>query len=86
MQNDKDSPKSGSKSGDSPDPPDLKAVFDVKVPKYLKHKEVYARVTLNGREIHLGVYGSPESVAAFERAIAEWLQSKKEPLKTINGF
>ena len=80
MQNDKDSPKSGSKFGDSPNPPDLKAVFDVKVPKYLKHKEVYARVILNGREIHLGVYGSPESVAAYERTIAEWIQvGKKTP-------
>jgi hypothetical protein len=80
MQNDENSLKSGSKFGDSPNPPDLKAVFDVKVPKYLKHKEVYARVILNGREIHLGVYGSPESVAASEHTIAEWIQSKKEPL------
>ncbi|MEI7920605.1 MAG: hypothetical protein WCJ40_01720 [Planctomycetota bacterium] len=86
MQNDKDSPKSGLKFGDSPNSPDLKVVFDVKVPKSLKHKEVYARFILNGREIHLGVYGSPESVAASERTIAEWIQSKKEPLKSINGF
>jgi len=33
----------------------------VRVPKYLRHKIKYARVILNGREIHLGLYGSPES-------------------------
>ena len=66
------------KFGDSPNLPNPDEVFDVKVPKYLKHKENYARVILNGREIHLGVYGSPESRAAYERAVAEWLQTGRK--------
>lgn len=52
----------------------------MKVPKYLRHKQNYARVILNGREIHLGLYGSPESRAAYEREIAQWLQvGRKTP-------
>ena len=78
MQNDENSLISGPKFGDSPNPPDSKAIFEVKVPKYLKHKNVYARVILNGREIHLGLYGTPESIAAYERTIAEWLQNGKK--------
>ena len=77
MHNDENSPDIAPKTGDSPvfDP---KGAFDVKVPKYRRHKKIYARVVLNGREIHLGLYGSPESVAAYERTVAEWLQSGRK--------
>jgi integrase len=53
-------------------------IFDVKVPKYRRHKKIYARVVLNGREIHLGPYGSPESKANYERVVSEWLQSGRK--------
>ena len=54
---------------------DSMEVFGVRVPKYRRHKKIYARVVLNGREIHLGLYGSPESKANYERVISEWLQT-----------
>lgn len=67
------------KSGDSP-VSSLAESIGVKVPKYRRHKKIYARVVLNGREIHLGLYGSPESKAAYEREIAQWLQvGRKTP-------
>ena len=50
----------------------------MKVPKYRRHKKIYARVVLNGREIHLGPYGSPESKANYERVVSEWLQSGRK--------
>ena len=53
----------------------------MRVPKYLRHKKNYARVILNGREVHLGLYGSPESKANFELVVSEWLLSgRKGPL------
>lgn len=43
-------------------------------PKYCHHKATgRAYVTLSGREIYLGAHGSPESYAAYDRALAEWL-------------
>ena len=50
----------------------------MRVPKYLRHKVKYARVILNGREIHLGLYGSPESKVNYERVISEWLQTGRK--------
>ncbi len=67
----------GSKSGESP-VFDSMEVFGVRVPKYRRHKKIYARVVLNGREIHLGLYGSPESKANYERVISEWLQTGRK--------
>ncbi len=69
--------KSDSKTGESP-VSDSSEIFDVMVPKYRRHKKIYARVVLNRREIHLGLYGSPESRAAYERAVAEWLQTGRK--------
>ena len=67
------------KSGDSP-VSKLAESIGMKVPKYRRHKKNYARVVLNGREIHLGVYGSPESKVMYEREIAQWLQvGRKTP-------
>ena len=50
----------------------------MRVPKYLRHKSKYARVILNGREVHLGLYGSPESKENYERVVAEWLQNGRK--------
>jgi len=67
------------KSVDSP-VSKLAESIGMKVPKYRRHKKNYARVVLNGREIHLGVYGSPESKVMYEREIAQWLQvGRKTP-------
>lgn len=74
---DENSPKPVSKSGESPDSNPAE-MFEVRVPKYRRHKKIYARVVLNGREIHLGLYGSPESKANYEREIAQWLQTGRK--------
>jgi len=44
----------------------------VPVPKYRRHASGQARVELAGRTVYLGAYGSPESLQAYARAIAEW--------------
>lgn len=74
---DENSPKPVSKSGESPDSNPAE-MFEVRVPKYRRHKKIYARVVLNGREIHLGLYGSPESKANYEREVAQWLQTGRK--------
>lgn len=44
-----------------------------KLPSYRRHKvSGHAVVTLNGRDHYLGPHGSPESVDAYKRLIAEW--------------
>ncbi|MCP4952171.1 MAG: hypothetical protein GY922_10065 [Proteobacteria bacterium] len=50
-------------------------------PKYLKRTargKAYARVYLDGKFISLGVYNSPESLAKYERLIAEWKSGNLE--------
>ena len=45
-----------------------------RIPSYRLHKPSgRAVVTINGKDIYLGVYESPESQAAYKREIAEWL-------------
>src|SRR4051794_13686603 len=45
-----------------------------RTPSYRHHKPTnQAVVTLNGRDIYLGIYGSPKSRAEYDRLIAEWL-------------
>ncbi|MFM7591482.1 MAG: hypothetical protein ACKO85_06765, partial [Isosphaeraceae bacterium] len=53
-------PSLGPKTGESP-VFNSREVFHVKVPKYRRHKKNYARVLLNDRKVHHGVYGSTES-------------------------
>ena len=44
------------------------------VPRYRKHKPTgQGVVTLEGRDIYLGVYGTAKSQAEYQRVIAEWL-------------
>jgi integrase len=50
-------------------------------PGYCHHKASgQAYVWLNGRERYLGKYGSPESRAAYQRVVGEWLVTKAAPL------
>jgi len=50
-------------------------------PGYLHHKASgQAYVWLNGREHYLGKYGSPESRAAYQRVVGEWLVTRAAPL------
>ncbi len=43
-------------------------------PKYRRHRSTgRAVVTIDGRDIYLGVHGSPESRAEYDRIISEWL-------------
>lgn len=50
-----------------------------KVPSYRLHKASrQAVVTLNGNDIYLGPYASPESKAEYERLVAEWLGARRE--------
>jgi hypothetical protein len=45
-----------------------------RTPSYRHHKPSgQAVVTLNGRDVYLGRYNSPESLARYDQAIAEWL-------------
>ncbi|GMU82448.1 MAG: hypothetical protein AMXMBFR47_23190 [Planctomycetota bacterium] len=51
------------------------------LPSYRLHKpKGLAVVRLNGRDIYLGRYGTPESRKAYERAIAEWLANGRQVL------
>ena len=44
------------------------------VPAYRLHKaRNLANVTIDGRDVYLGRYGSEESKAKYERVIGEWL-------------
>ncbi len=67
-------------SGESPDSNPAEK-FEVRVPKYRRHKKIYARVVLGGREVYLGLYGTPESNANYEREVAECLQSGRKTPK-----
>lgn len=44
------------------------------IPKYCLHKASgRAVVRINGDDIYVGVYGSPESKAEYDRLVADWL-------------
>lgn len=49
------------------------------IPSYRLHKpKGLAVVRLNGRDIYLGKYGTPESKASYDRVIAEWFANGKQ--------
>lgn len=52
-----------------------------KTPAYRKHKSGQARVTLNGQDVYLGKFGTPESKAKFHETIAQWEANNRLPLK-----
>jgi hypothetical protein len=47
-----------------------------RVPGYRRHASGQARVTLDGKDVLLGPFGSEESKQAYRRTIAEWLEQK----------
>ena len=45
-----------------------------RLPKYRRHKaRNLAKVCINGKEIYLGPFNSPESLRRYDQVIAEWL-------------
>lgn len=51
-----------------------------RVPGYLLHKSTgHARVIINGRQVFLGKYNSPESIEKYRRLIAEMNASGGDP-------
>jgi len=52
---------------------------ETRIPSYHRHSSGQARVTLNGKDVLLGPYGSKESREAYDRAIAEWLVNRSKP-------
>ena len=55
-----------------------------RIPKYRRHTSGQARVTLNNRDFLLGTFGSKESRQAYDRLVAEWLQTRTLP-RTVNA-
>jgi integrase len=51
-----------------------------RVPSYRPHSSGQARVTLNGKDVLLGPYGSAESQEHYRRIIREWLEAKQQPV------
>jgi integrase len=52
------------------------SVLSLRTPSYRHHKPSgQAVVTVDGRDIYLGRYGTPQSRAEFDRLIAEWLSN-----------
>ncbi len=52
----------------------------IQVPKYRLHRASgQAVVTINGRDVYLGKYGTPESVERYHRATAEWQLRRSIP-------
>ena len=57
-----------------------------KLPSYRHHKsDGRAVVTLNGRDVYLGRFGTPESRAEYDRLIAQWLASGRPPPPRPSG-
>ena len=80
-------PKDSEKAGSLPDLevwPVSAPTF--RTPSYRHHKPSgLAVVTLNGRDIYLGRYGSPESRAEFDRLLAEWLSNGRRLPAPVSG-
>jgi hypothetical protein len=52
----------------------------VRTPSYRLYKPTgLAVVTLGGRDLYLGRFGTPESKAEYDRVIAEWLANGRRP-------
>ena len=53
----------------------------LRIPAYRLHKpKQLAVVRLNGRDVYLGRYDSPESRERYDRLIAEWLAAGRPTL------
>jgi hypothetical protein len=50
-----------------------------RTPNYRHHKPSgQAVVTLNGRDVYLGKYKTPESRIEYDRVVSEWLANSRE--------
>lgn len=50
----------------------------IKTPGYLLHKSTgQARVRINGKDIYLGIHGSPESLSQYQTIILDWLKANR---------
>src|SRR4051812_46212383 len=57
-----------------------------RIPKLSHHKASgRAFVYLNGLNVYLGKHGSPESVEAYNRTIAEWLARGRQPVHAASA-
>ncbi len=55
-----------------------------RVPKYAHHKPSgQARVRIDGKDIYLGVHGSPESHQRYSELLGEWSRSNCNPVKDV---
>lgn len=58
----------------------------LKTPSYRLHKPTgRAVVTLDGRDLYLGRFGSPESRAEYDRTIVEWLSNGRRLPSPLSG-
>lgn len=60
-----------------------------RTPSYRLHRPTgQAVVTLNGRDLYLGKHGTPQSLAEYDRVIAEWLAAGRcsAPTRTPQAF
>jgi len=57
--------------------------FMARKPVYGNHKGS-ARTTVNGKRVYLGTYNSPESIAAFNKIMADWESAHAERTPTVN--
>jgi hypothetical protein len=54
-------------------------------PSYHRHKATgQVVVTLNGKDIYLGQYGTRASKAKYDCLIAEWLTNGRRPIATAS--
>ena len=52
-------------------------------PKYCRYRGTIARVFIDRKSIHLGVYGSEGSKAKYRRLIAQW--SAEQPVEEVRS-
>jgi hypothetical protein len=56
------------------------------IPKLTQHKASgKAVVRLNGRDHYVGLFGTPEAKSAYDKLIAEWLATGRQPLHADSG-
>ncbi|HEX5051056.1 MAG TPA: site-specific integrase [Planctomycetota bacterium] len=48
-------------------------------PRYRRHRSGQARVTIDGKDIYLGRFGTAESHEAYDRVLREWLDQGRRP-------
>jgi hypothetical protein len=58
-----------------------------KTPAYCQHKPSgRAYVNIGGRVVYLGLHGTPESHAAYDRVVGEWLVAgRAKPVSPVTG-